>query len=162
MWRETDRFLESLAMSVREGKRVMEASQFARWLNFSGLVSLLKENKAPSPLLCDGVGLQKKLDDLLYECGELFRGGKHDPKYAASDIAEINRKLDLLIGGKIAIAQPGDAETSTRKRKTSEESRESETQFAVIPGGLDDGESHLMMGKGHVAEVHRKRTEAVA
>jgi hypothetical protein len=106
MWRETDRFLDSLAASVREGKRVTEASNYCRWLQFSGVVSLLKENPSPSPLLVDGEGLRKKLDDLLYECGELFRGGKHDPKYAASDIAEINRKLDLLLGGKTLTTEP--------------------------------------------------------
>lgn len=96
MWRETDRFLESLARDVRENKRVMEASQFCRWLNFSGFVKLLELNPQDAPLRVDGKGLQKKLNDLIYDCGELFRGGKHDPKYAASDIAEINRKLDDL------------------------------------------------------------------
>jgi len=96
MWRETDRFLESLAREVRENKRVMEASQFCRWLNFSGVVKLLESNPQDAPLLVDGKGLQKKLNDLIYDCGESFRLGKSDPKYAASDIAEINRKLDGL------------------------------------------------------------------
>ncbi len=122
MWRETDRFLDTLAESVREGKRVMEASNFCRWLQFSGVVSLLKENPSPSPLRVDGEALRKKLDDLLYECGELFRGGKHDPKYAASDIAEINRKLDLLLsGGKSSVPQPGEL-----------------AELKIISGGLDE------------------------
>jgi hypothetical protein len=88
---ETSRFLDTLARDVRECKNVMLASQYARWLQFSGLLKVIER----------GLGsdlIRKQVDDLLYECGELFRCGKHDPKYAASDIAEINRKLDLLLG----------------------------------------------------------------
>lgn len=87
---ETHFKLAALSREVREGKNVLYASQFARWLQFSGLVRLLE-------LVSDGVSIQKELGDLLFECGEIFKGGKVDPKYAASDIAEINRKLDLLL-----------------------------------------------------------------
>jgi hypothetical protein len=87
---ETHFKLAALSREVREGKNVLYASQFARWLEFSGLVRVLE-------LVSDGVSIQKELGDLLFECGELFKGGKHDAKYAASDIAEINRKLDLLL-----------------------------------------------------------------
>ena len=31
------------------------------------------------------------------DCGDLFRGGKANAKYAESDIAEINSKLDRLM-----------------------------------------------------------------
>jgi hypothetical protein len=83
-------FIERLSREVREGKNVMLASQYARWVEFSGLVRLLE-------LVDRGANLGKKLNDLLFECGEMFKDGKADPKYAASDIAEINRKLDLLL-----------------------------------------------------------------
>ena len=39
---ETDRYLNDLARSVRECKRVDEASRFARWLLFSGVLDLVK------------------------------------------------------------------------------------------------------------------------
>ncbi len=95
---ELDCFLDRLAREVRENKNVMLASQFCRWLQFSGLVKILERLPAvKEPVPFDAKVLRKKVDDLLYECGELFRGGKADPKYAASDIAEINRKLDLLM-----------------------------------------------------------------
>lgn len=88
---ETHRMLDGLSRDVRECKNVMLASLYARWVQFSGLMVLLERGTGDKTV-------QKKVEDLLYECGELFRGGKHDPKYAASDIAEINRKLDMLLG----------------------------------------------------------------
>lgn len=98
LYRETVNFLDRLAGEVREGKNVMLASQFARWLQFSGLNKIFKENPSCRKNLEVNAGVvERKTEDLLFECGELFRGGKADPKYAASDIAEINRKLDLLM-----------------------------------------------------------------
>jgi hypothetical protein len=87
---ETNRVLDGLARDVRENKNVMLASLYARWVQFSGVLAILERESNSN-------ALTKKVDDLLYECGELFRGGKHDPRYAVSDIAEINRKLDLLL-----------------------------------------------------------------
>jgi hypothetical protein len=97
-WKETVNRLDSYARDVREAKNVMEASNFARWLLFSGLIGIFEMNPSSTPhLIVDADAVTKKVKDLLYECGELFRGGKADPKYAASDIAEINRKLDTLL-----------------------------------------------------------------
>jgi len=42
LWNETDRYLDSLARSVRECKRVDEASNFSRWLQFSGVLQILE------------------------------------------------------------------------------------------------------------------------
>jgi hypothetical protein len=87
---ETSRILDGLSRDVRECKNVMLASLYARWVLFSGVLALVQRESGSR-------ALAKQVDDLLFECGELFRGGKHDPRYAASDIAEINRKLDLLL-----------------------------------------------------------------
>jgi len=49
-----------------------------------------------------GGGVKAKMRKLVSAWGELDCGGKHNPLYAASDIAEINRKLDILaahVGG---------------------------------------------------------------
>lgn len=88
--------LETLARSVRENKAVNEASNYCRWLQFCGLINLFKLNPQPPPLRVDAAEVTKLLRDILYECGERFRNGKADAKYAESDIAEINRKLDIL------------------------------------------------------------------
>lgn len=93
---ETDRRLELLAQSVRECKDVNEANNFARWLQFSGILKLLETHPQAKPANVDGARLHRKASDLAYECGQLFRGGKADPKYTQSDIAEINRKLGVI------------------------------------------------------------------
>lgn len=104
LYRETVIFLDRLSREVREGKNVMLASQFARWLQFSGLNKVFETYPCNRPHCeVDAVVLEKKTKDLLFECGELFRGGRADPKYAASDIAEINRKLDTVL---LTLARP--------------------------------------------------------
>jgi len=112
LWRETNRYLDSLTQAVCETKRVDEASNFGRWLLFSGVLKILEAYPSGLPLPVDGKVVRKKTEDLVYECGELYKGGKHDPRYAASDIAEINRKLDLLaahIGRAIPSSPPSTA-----------------------------------------------------
>jgi len=128
VWRETNRRLESLARDVRENKNVREASEFARWLQFSGILKILEASPQPEPLLVDGVALRKQVRDLVYDCGECFRNGKADAKYAASDIAEINRKLEV-IAAHISTLSPPVAAT------TSEAGNPAEPVLHVIAGG---------------------------
>jgi hypothetical protein len=90
---ETAHYLADLARCVRECKRVDEASRFARWLIFSGILDLCREDTSAA---MHADRLAREASDLQMECGELFRGGKADPKYAESDIAEINRKMDAM------------------------------------------------------------------
>jgi hypothetical protein len=90
---ETARYLGDLAQCVRECKRVDEASRFARWLIFSGILDICREDASAAQ---GADTLATVASDLQMDCGELFRGGKADPKYAASDIAEINQKLEVL------------------------------------------------------------------
>jgi len=96
LWRQTTDKLESLARDVRENKRVLEAADFARWVQFSGILKLFDAFPTDGPLQISAAIIRKQIRDLLFECGELFRMGKADPKYSASDISEINRKLDLI------------------------------------------------------------------
>lgn len=69
IWRETNRKVESFARDVRECKNVREASDFARWLQFSGILALLEQFPQSEPLLVDGAALRKQIQDLIYECG---------------------------------------------------------------------------------------------
>jgi hypothetical protein len=117
MWKETVNRLDVLARDVREAKNVMEAANFARFISFSGLIQFFTENRSDlKHLEIDGSLVKKKVDDLIFECGELFRGGRADPKYAASDIAEINRKLDLLTTALSGTEQVVTVVTSTRRK----------------------------------------------
>lgn len=98
IWRETDRYIETLQRSAREGKQITEAANYARWLQFSGILELLERNSEGGPLPVRGVELRAKLRDVIFHCGEHSKGGRVSAKYTESDIAEINRKLDVLTG----------------------------------------------------------------
>lgn len=113
LWSETDRHLESLASLVRECKSVDEASRFSRWLQFSGLLEILERNASVDLLPVDGCGLRRKCKNLIAACGELYRQGKARPGYAQSDIAEINRKLDV-IAAHVATVLPKESPNNSR------------------------------------------------
>jgi len=112
LWKETQSRLDRFAGCVRECKNVTEAADFCRWLQFSGLSKVFRVFPQPPPFLVDHVIIEKKSADLLFECGELFRAGKADPNYAASDIAEINRKLDV-IAAHVSTLSPPKTQTPT-------------------------------------------------
>ena len=94
---ETKRYLEGLARCVRECKRVDESSNFSRWLLFSGVFCLVKEE--PS-LRSEASQLYALAEDVAMACGELYKCGKANPNYSRSDIEQINAKLDLLLNKK--------------------------------------------------------------
>jgi len=94
LWKETHAKLETHARLVRECKEVMEAANFCRWLQFCGLAKIFKAHPQSDPFRVAAIDAQ--IRDILFECGELFRKGKADPQYTQSDIAEINRKLDII------------------------------------------------------------------
>lgn len=85
---ETDRYLERLGRSVRENKSVDEASNFCRWLRFSGVLNLPHD---------DTELLRQKAEAILHRCGQIYRGGVVKPEYAASDIAAILERLDKIV-----------------------------------------------------------------
>jgi len=112
IWKETTRRLESFADYVRENKAVAEAADFARWLQFSGILKLLGSFPQPPPLTVDAAAMGKQITDLIYECGERFRNGKASPNYAPSDIAEINRKLDIIAAHVSTLSPPTTVNTA--------------------------------------------------
>lgn len=72
IWSETDRRLDSLAASVREGSQVDEASNFARWLRFSGILKLLEPFEQDVPLPIRSRQLASKCEALVSACGEWY------------------------------------------------------------------------------------------
>jgi len=127
VWNETTRFVETIHREVREGKSVMEWSRYGRWLRFSGVLEILEANPQEFPLEVNGKALRALVEDLLSECGEKFRTGKADPTYAQSDIAEINRKLDILARHVATISPPAN--------KTAEVDAATTPALRVIEGG---------------------------
>jgi len=94
--RQTENRLLVLQRDVSECKSVDEAANFTRWLQASGVLSLLERFETDGSLPVAGKALRKLAGAILSECGELYKDGKATPRYAASDIAEINRKLDII------------------------------------------------------------------
>lgn len=98
LWRETVNRLDVLARRVSENRDVLGASEFCRWLLFSGLIQFFKENSQPEPLKVDGAFVEWKIKELLYQCNERFRTGKTEPTIAESELKSIHEKMDLIAG----------------------------------------------------------------
>ena len=101
IWSETDRRLDSLAASVREGMQVDEASNFARWLRFSNILKLLEPFEQDVPLPIRARELARKCDDLVSACGEWYamheRSNKPRDAYVSrSALAAIENDLRLI------------------------------------------------------------------
>jgi len=101
IFKETSRYLQSLESSVRGGKSVNEAVDFSRWLQFSGVLSLLEICKDLNP---EFATLRRRATDLVQTCAEHLRGGKVPAQYCQGDIDRIESKLDALFA--LAFAKP--------------------------------------------------------
>jgi len=70
--RETSNRLEVLEGRVREGVDVDAASEFARWLRFTGLLKLLEQAPEDERLPVKGRELSKRVDALVSDCGNWY------------------------------------------------------------------------------------------
>jgi len=98
LWRATDTRLDVLAARVREGLDVDAASEFARWLQNSGVLRLLKPFEAGMPLPCRATELSEKAERLVSACGEWFADHersniKPEPTVPRSQLEAINEQL---------------------------------------------------------------------
>jgi hypothetical protein len=98
MWQETMNRLASLSRRVSEGRDVAPASDFARWLNFSGLLEFFKENPQAEPFKVDGAFMQWTVDQLIEQCNERFRTGNADPNFKATEWQSMHEKIDKMAG----------------------------------------------------------------
>jgi len=130
IWNETYTRLDVLAGRVREGVEVLAASDFARWLQFSGVVELLEQNSTGGVCPVDGKGIRKKVEGLLFECGEWFRVHEHsylprDMEIPRSEMEKINRRLNQIEEHLCRLVPPGAVTVEA-----------GEPALRVIPGGL--------------------------
>jgi len=98
LWRSTDTQLDVMAARVREGVEVLAASEFARWLQNSGVLQVLLPCEAGFPLPCRASELQQKTELLLRSCGEWFTDHersniKPEPTVPRSQLEAINEQL---------------------------------------------------------------------
>ena len=120
--------LSSHARCVSEGRSVMAASAFARWLNFSGLLELFKANPQDDPFKVDGAFAQWTVDQLIEQCNERFRTGNLDPNFKAKDFQSLHDKIDLMAGylSRLSVAPAVTVNPLPRE----------EVELQIISGGL--------------------------
>jgi len=101
LWRETNTRLDVLAGRVREGVDVLAASEFGRWLTWSGVLDLLESYEAGYPLPCQGAELRKKVTALVADCGEWFKDHAHSntkphPQIPKAELESIHEQLRAI------------------------------------------------------------------
>ena len=105
-----------------------EASNFSRWLRFSGLLTLLQSHEQEVPLPIRATELRRKCEDLIYECGEWYRAHERSNKprdayVSQSKLAGIEndlREIRDVLRLRVATADAVDS---------------AETALRVMPGG---------------------------
>lgn len=98
IYKETMNRLASLSRRVSEARDVAEASDFARWLYFSGIINLLEANPYPEPLKVDGAFMRWTVDQLVEQCNERFRTNNSDPTFKAAEFQSLHEKIDTMAG----------------------------------------------------------------
>ena len=115
IYRETIRRLDVLSLRVQEGKDVQGASEFCRWLDFSGIPRLLEANanKETGLLKVDGAFLRWRCNELQERCNDYLQRGQADLTFSAAylqtmheKLESTNRKIDLVAGylSKLSVA----------------------------------------------------------
>lgn len=95
VYKETMQKLDVLTKRVNECKDIQHASEFARWLNFSGLLKMFDDNPQLEPLPVDGAKIRKAVSDLILLCGDQWKRGAVGV-IQVSELELLNRKMDLL------------------------------------------------------------------
>lgn len=97
IYRETLTHLESYEKRALEGKDLMVALDFTRWIQWSGILKLLKAYPAQGVCKVDGAFLEWKAREV-QEMVQLQFRTKQIPRLPASTLDQINHKLDLIAG----------------------------------------------------------------
>jgi hypothetical protein len=133
-WMETMNKLSSYSHRVSENRDVMAASEFARWLSFSGLLSMFKANPQDAPLKVDGALLEWTVNQLIERCNERFRTNNGDPKLTVDEFESLHDKVDRLLRNQDTMAGFVARLASPPPLAPVAD----EPSLAVIPGGLTD------------------------
>jgi len=161
IWKETINRLDTLSRRVAEGRDVMAASEFCRWLNFSGIFKLFDANPQPEPLKVDGAFARWKCEELLRACNDRFRTNSNAPTIGEKEMRSLHEKLDVLAGYVSRLPAPAAAMTSAPENEVSN-GQHANSELVVIPGGLDDSVSPgCGRRNGHAAEAHTNGAEAL-
>jgi hypothetical protein len=116
LWRETSNRIEVLRRRVNEGVDVDAASEFCRWLRFSGILKLLESAPDDERLPCKGPQLSRAVERLTYDCGQWYANHERANKKPAAQIprSELEAITVELAAMRATIAQlsPSTIETA--------------------------------------------------
>jgi hypothetical protein len=83
--------LDVLTQRANEGKDIVTASEFARWLTVAGLPKLIAAFSKD-----DGEKLDQKASALVEECNERFRTGSKEPKFQEVQLRSLQEQISNL------------------------------------------------------------------
>jgi len=130
VWRATLTRLDTLTQRVRERQDVLAASEFARFVRHNGLLKLFSLNPAKDPLPVNAGQVDKACGELLSLCEDVWKN--RDVAVATeTNLAALNRKLDILAAHVSQFVPPGPARKARRARSR----RRVATALRVITGG---------------------------
>jgi len=109
--RETTSRLSILRARVSEGKDLHAAKEFCSYLQWSGILRLLRDNHQEFPLPVDGVLIEWKCNELLSLVHDQFQQASKVVSMELSQLEAINHKLDL-IAGRLSQVSPPNSETA--------------------------------------------------
>ena len=98
LYNETKNRLETLSRRVSEGRDMVAASEFARWVFFSGIIQLCKENAVDGALKVDGALLEWTVNELVQKCNERHRTNSSAPTVTEAELKSVHEKLDTIAG----------------------------------------------------------------
>lgn len=96
LWNETVRRLRTLQERAREGRQVDEASEFARWVRFSGLMAIFTAFKAPEPLQVSPEVVDALIEGIGVDCDAFWKNDQRGQWVARSEVEQINLRLASL------------------------------------------------------------------
>jgi len=140
LWRETDRKLDMHRRRVREGVEVLPASDFARWLRFSGILEVLQPYEQEHPFPIRPKELATKCNDLISECGEWFAlhersNTPRDPFVPRCELEAIHHQLSALVQQVASLPSPITISISPPLTATAELGEPAEPKLLVLQGG---------------------------
>lgn len=107
IYNETARYLGRLGRAVAEGRAVDEANNFARWLQFSGVLELLERNAGINDSFAN---LRNQAQEVQRGCIPSLKGQAVKALPSQSTVDEINSKVDYVLSLLAKTAQvPADA-----------------------------------------------------
>jgi len=136
LWEETKLELLACQQRAREGVFVDEASGFARWVQFSGLLDLFKVYPQTGILEVSEPVLRTLVTDVLFECDCFWKKEGGGPWVARSEVEKLNHKLDVVMAqlGRV-LASPETSVTRDEAAAASEVAGSLPPALRVIAGG---------------------------